>query len=345
MNIFKKNIIQQFSSIFVLICILGTAFPLQTEAQLSDSLSLTITPPLFQLTIGPGESWASTIKVVNSNSYDVTLYSSVMNFSSEGDNGQGKLTPVIKREGEKSNTLAEWIEVSPEPFVVPKETSYQVPFSIQVPTDAPPGGHYAAVLIGTQPLIGGTNDGASMSVSSLISSLFFVRIKGDTKESGRIQSFKTEHYFYFHQNPEVKLSLQFKNDGNVHLQPKGEIDIFSMWGKKMGVIPVNQKTSFGNVLPNSIRTYEFTWQADESILDFGFYKAIATITFGEDAHQNEDITTTFWIIPLKPLLILIGIFLIFLSIIILVIRRYIKKSLAVTERIVQKKKEPERRRI
>lgn len=345
MNIFKKNTTQQFISLFILFCILGTVFPLPAHAQSPDSLSLTITPPLFQLTIGPGESWASTIKVVNSNSYDVTLYSSVMNFSSEGENGQGRLTPVIRKEsGENSNTLAEWIQVSAEPFLVPKEKSYEVPFSIQIPKDAPPGGHYAAVLIGTEPLTGGV-EGAAMTVSSQISSLFFVRIKGDTKESGRIQSLKAEHYFYFHQNPEVKLSLQFKNDGNVHLQPKGEIDIFSMWGKKMASIPVNQKTSFGNVLPNSTRTYEFIWQADESILDFGFYKAIATITFGEDEHQNEDITTSFWIVPLKPLLILIGIFLIFIFITTLIIRRYIRKSLGTVGAVITKKEVSQRRRI
>ena len=53
-----------------------------SKAHAFDKLILTITPPLFQMAIGPGEVWRSDLKVVNTNSYDLTVYASTMNFGS-----------------------------------------------------------------------------------------------------------------------------------------------------------------------------------------------------------------------------------------------------------------------
>ena len=312
----------------IVLSVLLALSPLYAAAQSQSSLTLTLTPPLFQLTIGPGESWASSLKVVNSNPYDITLYASVMDFAAGGERGQGKLTPIVRREGgEASNTLAEWIEVSQEPFVVPKGTSREVAFAVHIPANASPGGHYAAILVGTQSL-GGVQDGPSISVSSLISSLFFVRIKGEVVEKGDINSLRSDHWAYFNQSPEVKLALQFENRGNVHLQPKGEIVITTMWGNEVGKIPINENTNFGNVLPGSTRTYDFVWQGDGSMFDFGLYRAVATVTFGEDGHQNTDATASFWIIPIKPLLYSLGGLLALVLIVAFLIRGYIRRSLA-----------------
>lgn len=312
---------------FVVVCALAALLPLFATAQSEDRLTLTLTPPLIQVTIGPGESWSSSLKVVNNNPYDVTLYASVMDFASQGDSGQGKLTPVIRREGETLNILAEWIEVSEEPFLVPKETSYEVPFTVRIPENVSPGGHYATILVGTQSLATTTN-GPVISVSSLISSLLFVRIKGETIEKGYIQSFLSEHRIYSQQKPEVKFALKFKNDGSVHLQPKGDVRILTMWGNEVGNIPINQNTNFGNVLPESSRIYEFTWQGEEGVFDVGLYRAIATLTFGEDGHQKIVGETSFWIIPLKPLLFTLGGLLLLVLVTTLLIRGYIRRSLA-----------------
>lgn len=306
-------------------------------AQDTGSLTFTLTPPLFQLTIGPGESWASSIKVVNNNPYDIVLYASTMDFSSAGEEGQGKLIPVIEGDGEGKNTLGEWIEVSKDPFTVPRETSYHIPFSVQIPADAPPGGHYAALLVGTAPLYA-TTTGPTIRVSSLISSLFFVRIKGDIIEQGSIDVFRPNRRVYFHANPEVTFSLKFRNSGNVHVRPQGDVRVENMWGKEVAVLPLNQNTHFGNVLPESTRTYEMLWQGD-SVWNIGLHRATITLTFGEDGHQNMDRTTYFWVIPLKGLLIILGIAAVVIGGIAFLVRRYIHRSLERTVQTFAKKDE------
>ena len=101
-----------------------------SPARADESLSVTVTPPLFQLTISPGDSWTSSLKVVNANAYDVTYYAEPMDFASEGEGGQGNITPIINEASSTnkgSYSLAQWIDISKGPIVVPKGSSGSIP--------------------------------------------------------------------------------------------------------------------------------------------------------------------------------------------------------------------------
>jgi len=327
----KKNKITS-APLCVLISVIPLLFFLLAPlAQAQESkLSLSITPPLFQLTIGPGEFWASTLKVVNTNPYDLTLYASVMNFKAEGEEGTGRFTPVIKDDPEiAAHSLAHWIDITTEAIFIPQEKSVDVPFSVRIPKDASPGGHYAAILVGTQPLADDTK-GAVVRVSSFVSSLLFVRIQGDVIEEGRIREFSTDSTFY--QKSDVDFILRFENTGNVHLQPQGEIVIYNMWGKERGKIAINQKSNFGNVLPQSIRKFVFEWRGEENLFEAGRYKAIVALTYGKEARQNVSRTIYFWIVPLGPTFGILGGFISFIFFLIWGIRAYVKKAITIAQK-------------
>ena len=306
-----------------------------SKAHAFDKLILTITPPLFQMAIGPGEVWRSSLKVVNTNSYDLTVYASTMNFEAGGEEGQGRFVPILSRNsgipltaGENtvdSYSLAQWIEITPDPIFIPQGKSVDIPFTVRTPQDAEAGGHYAAILVGTRPQNENAN-GANILVSSQVSSLFLVRVNGDVREEGHIKEFRSGRTFY--EKPDIDFILRFANTGNVHLKPQGEIAIFNMWGSEMGKIAINEKSDFGNVLPRSARKFIFNWQRDLNFLEMGRFKAAATISYGEDKRQSISRAVYFWILPSKPLLGVLVSFLVFILIIFLLIRRYVKKSLA-----------------
>lgn len=285
------------------------------------ALSVTVTPPLIQLTIGRGETWASSLKVVNTNPYEVTYYAQVMDFSAEGEGGAASLSPVV---GGASIGLASWVSVPAEPIIVPPGSSAEVPFTVNIPRGASPGGHYAAILVGTQPPQVASG-GASVAVSTLVSSLLFVRIEGDVVERGRIREFRTERELY--QKSEALFSLRFENTGNTHLLPRGLITIYNMWGKERGVLPINESSSFGNVLPQSIRKFEFSWQGDMTVSDIGRYSAVATLSYGDGGKQSASATTYFWVVPIVPVASVLGSILAFILILIWLIRRYIRRAL------------------
>ncbi len=293
----------------------------------NESLSVTVTPPLFQLTIGPGEKWSSTIKVVNNNANEVAYYAQVMNFQANGESGASKFIPVVQESSEeRSMSLANWIQVSHEPVAVAGGASREIPFTVDIPVDAAPGGHYAAILIGTQPP---ANQGGNMvKISSFVSSLLFVRIKGDVHESGRIREFTTDKTLY--QTPAANFTLRFENTGNTHLQPQGDITIYNMWGKERGKLEINQKDNFGNVLPKSIRKFEFSWKGEESAFDIGRYRAMVTLGYGDQGKQNTTAVTYFWVVPIVPVAITLGCFLVFVLLVTWLIRRYIRRALALS---------------
>lgn len=297
------------------------------KAQAFEKLTLTITPPLFQLAIGQGEVWRSSLKVVNTNPYDLTVYASTMNFEAGGEEGQGRFIPLLESDA-NNFSLAKWIEITSDPIFIPQGKSVDIPFIVRIPKDAEAGGHYAVILVGTRPQNENAN-GANILVSSQVSSLFLVRVNGDVREEGYIQEFRTNRTFY--EKPDIDFILRFKNTGNVHLKPQGEIEIFNMWGSGMGKIAINEKSDFGNVLPRSARKFIFNWQREPSLLEMGRFKAVATISYGEDERQSISRAVYFWILPSKPLLGMVISFLVFILIIIFLTRWHVKRSLAVLE--------------
>ena len=310
--------------------ILFGVFPVILHAA-EDSLSVTVTPPLFQLTIGPGEAWTSTLKIVNNNSYDVTYYASPMDFEAEGEAGKGRFMPLIDESvsSESGHTLGHWIEISPDPIVVKRGMSGEVPFTVRIPEQAAPGGHYAAILVGTKPENEETL-GPSMKISSFVSSLLFVRIKGEVTEKGRIREFRSANNLY--ETPHADFLLRFENIGNTHLKPQGDITLYNMWGKERGKITFNQANNFGNVLPNSIRKFEFSWEGEESIFEIGRYSAVVTLGYGQESKQNSTATTYFWVVPIVPVAMTLGSLTLFIVLITWLIRRYIRRALALEKR-------------
>lgn len=310
-------------------------FSMMSCAQAQGSISFTVTPPIFQPTLAPGETWSSYIQVVNSNPYNVSMYASRMNFSPAGERGQVEFSHLFSEgSGTSTHSLAQWIKLPDDPVFIPAEKSGKIPFTITVPKNAEPGGHYAAILIGTQPVTD-KGSGSKVSVSSYISSLLFVKITGEIKESGSIREFSTEKSLY--STPNASFKLRFENNGNVHLLPQGDILLTNMWGKQRGQIPINSKTDFGTVLPNSIREYKYDWTGEFNFFDIGRYKAIATLSYGAGEKQSDYRTVYFWVIPVKPVLWIIGSLLGFIYFLIWGLRRYIKKALLLeTDELVKK---------
>lgn len=314
----------------IVIGCMSVAMALPRDVYADDgSLSITLTPPLFQLTVGPGETWKSSIKIVNNNTYDVTYYAQLMNFAAEGEGGKSQFVPLVDgayAEGtQHTESLARWITITKDPITVRRGESVDVPFTVTIPTDAEPGGHYAAILVGNQPA-GGSAEGALVKVSSLVSSLLFVKISGDVHEGGRVREFRSDKALYDH--PEASFMLRFENTGNVHLRPQGIITIKNMWGKERGSVAINQKGEFGNVLPGTIRRFEFVWKGEHSAFDMGRYSASVTLAYGDEGKQSTSAETYFWVVPVVPLAATLGTILAFALTLIWLIKRYVRRAIA-----------------
>lgn len=308
------------NNIFYLLCISLLIFPTATFAS---GISLSVSPTLFEMSATPSQNWKSSIKVINNNPHKLTVYAKVVNFAPQGETGQGKFLPVFK-EFTEGKTLAEWINISSEAITIEQESSQRIPINIHVPEDAAPGGHFAAIMIGTRPL--DSDESFQVKTAQIVTSLFFVRVAGDVIENGTVRTFRTANSFI--SKPEVDFEVRFENKGNVHLLPQGQIVITNMWGKKRGEIPINHQTHFGNVLPDSVRKFNFTWKGESSLQDIGRYKAVLTLAYGVDKRQFSSQATFFWIIPVKSVLLVLGTLLAILFLVTWSIKTYIRRMLS-----------------
>jgi len=319
--------------LFILTILLVFSLPVLAQ---EGGLKMTLTPPLIKNNMNPGETWMSTVKMVNNNKEKLVVYAEIKDFRSNGSGGV-EFIPDEESEGQGSHSgfLKQWMEVQEGPYEIAPYSSIEIPFQIKVPETAEPGGHYAAILIGTKPQ--GELKGSGMSISSMISSLVLITISGDVVESGRIREFSTDKTYY--KTPKVKLKLRFENTGNVHLQPKGNIIIRDMFGNEKGNIDINKDTAYGNVLPGDIHTWEFAWEGEASIFKMGKYSATINVSYGEKVVEVDTRSFYFWYLDFKILGIIFASVFGFLLFIFLLIKFYIRRAIKQSQRELEKIKE------
>ena len=304
------------SIIFFLIFPLFPAFA-QTNTEAPQAEGLTISPPMFELNLNPGEASRHTIRVTNPTKNLIELYPSSMDFAAAGEGGQ----PTFLTSGEESSrfSMANWITFETSKIALLPEQVVEFNFQINVPENPEPGGHYGVVFLATQPPK--TEGQASqVALSSKVGSLLLIRIPGDIHEKASIEEFSAP-WFYF--SPPVNFTAFIRNGGNIHFKPNGEITIRDWRGKDLERIAVNP--SKGNVLPDSRRKFELKWAAASQPfwkIPIGRFSANLRVAYGQ-SEQTLDSKIYFWIIPWW---IIIAAGIIFLIVIILIFFRRRKKK-------------------
>jgi hypothetical protein len=233
--------------------------------------SISVVPPKFELFANPGDIVTERLKITN-NSGVVSNYSILVeDFGSTGEEGQ----VVLEEQGADSKySLAQWIEPEATEIVLEPNEEKNLTFNINVPRDAEPGGHYASILLqsATDPNLP-QEGGAAAAVSQRIGSLVLLRVSGNITETANIETFEAPARS---QSGPVDLTLRIKNDGNVHVRPKGTIIITNFLGQKVDELPLEG----ANVLPGATRKMDTTWEKDNLM---GSYKATLVATYGQQS--------------------------------------------------------------
>ncbi len=308
--------------------------------------ALTISPPLIEINAQPGEVVNQTIKIIADANTEGVYYPSVANFTAKGEEGKPEFSESA---GIENHSLAEWIEIDHSPIALKKNERREIRFTINVPKEAEPGGHYGVIFLSTQsPTL--AKEQTAIGVAGKLGSLLLVKVAGEIKEEGRLVEFDTVAKKTFFDRLPINFLVKFENTGNVHLKPQGEINVTNMFGRQTTKLLVNEKG--GNVLPESIRKFLASWQKEETVsseregffaelikeknnFGLGRYKA-ELILVASDGGITERSTKSFWVIPWRILLISL---LVLMAIIILtrqLIKVYNKRIIERYQKTIQK---------
>lgn len=262
------------------------------------SYALTVGPAKIEFTVDPEQTLNFNLFIRNDSDFDTNYYLSVEGFTEVS--GEKKF---FENPPEKS-----WFEIQKSVFLKAKE-DIQIPVKINVPRNAPPGGHFLAIWVGTG---APQKEAGQIGIVSRVGALVFINVRGDTLYRASIEKFEFKKIVY---NFPVKFSYIIKNQGNTYLKPDGYIEIKNIFGKRVASLPVNPKEL--QILPNTEKTLETEWQGKSA---FGIYRVLLTMNYGE----NNKINLSSWLIFLYSKYLIITIILVIFIVFIVpkLIQRY-----------------------
>lgn len=330
----KSLLLTLFLSLFLVGTLVGSN-PTPTLAQGANNAGITVSPVTDDFTIAPGQSITRTIRVVNPGAELVTLYPQVLNFGTDNDQGRPIFFTLADRHSRFA--LSEWISFSRSILRIAPGEVEEFEVVIRAPLDAEPGGKYGAVLFSTEePQL--AQDMTQIGVVGLSGTLLLARVPGAIRSHMTIQSFEGPTFLI---SPPANFTVVFKNSGNIHTRPVGDVRIRNMFGNTVKSLRVNPGN--GAVLPESERRFEAVdtdnkdqpgWQFDWRAI--GRYTATVAIDNGE---QNMTATLTFFIFPLWLILTIVGLILAIVILIIILKKRKNRRQPLVNQ-IPRQSKQP-----
>lgn len=276
-----------FTSLLLIFLILLLSLSPSFAAIPNQAQGLTISPPLFDLNLEPGKSYNEQIKLNNPTTNIIEMYPIARNFTASDDESG---TPTIESPDQSATYgLATWITFDQPKIVLTPDQEVTFKYTIKVPTDAEPGGHYASVLFASQPPTPDKNV-SQVALASMVGSLILGKVSGAITEDASLREFTTSKYINL--KPPVDFTLRIANSGNVHVKPIGEI-LVSNFGRTSASLDINPQK--GNILPSSVRRFN-NLSFNTHWWNIGYFSAKLVCTYGD---KNEVLTGLihFWIIP------------------------------------------------
>ncbi|OQA03828.1 MAG: hypothetical protein BWY68_00626 [bacterium ADurb.Bin400] len=282
-------------AIGAMVVALSVSTPNTATAQQSSGRGITVTPLSFELYANPGESVIEKVRIRNEADVAGSYQIIVEDFRAVGEEGE---VDLVDDQSNTSYSLAKWVFPEPKRFTIGAGEEKEIVFTINVPKNAEPGGHYASILV----KMGGDSSDlagqAGAAVSTRVGSLILLRVSGNVKEDAVVESFTTSQKRY--QGSPVNFDLRVKNTGNNHIRPKGTIVITNMFGQKVTEVELNGL----NVLPDAIRKMETEWKFNAFLANR--YTATLVATYGQQS-KPLSASTSFYIVP-QSLVVALGVF-------------------------------------
>lgn len=253
--------------------------------------TITISPPTTSYKANPGQILEGVVKIRNDSTEELTFISSLDDFIVEDSKGTPKSIPPNTLTNRY--LLSSWITLKPKTFTLKPKEVQEVVYSISIPFDAVAGGHYAMLLFSPINRLALKDSGTE--VQSNIGSLLLITVLGDIHEKAQLTRFFANT---FQEYGPILVSMTIRNNGDVHIQPKGEITISDMLGQTLERQPIDTH----NIFPQAVWDYQNILGKKWMI---GRFKIDINASYGSKNQLLQGRTLYVWIIPWQILLLFV----------------------------------------
>lgn len=214
------------------------------------------------------------LEVGNTTNNPIVFRLSFVDFGSLDESGGiaflGEGSDLQKRYG-----LASWLSAEKDVVTVFPQGREKIRFTVANRESLSPGGHYGAVLFRAEKEgDDGNTTSSDVSISPNFTALVFVR-----KTGGEIRELQYRDLVFrtdFLGIPD-KVSERFQNSGNVHVTPRGVVEVRDPFGRIVRRGILNEES--GIILPESYRLYPIALKSLEKAIFPGFYTVSATYRY------------------------------------------------------------------
>ncbi|MCX8016141.1 MAG: hypothetical protein N2692_02465 [Patescibacteria group bacterium] len=230
-----KNLIHGFLFAFCLIIFLFLI------NQAKADIGITVYPLSYKIVLSPGQEWEGMTTIVNPNDF-------VLKVIVEKENIRGGAEGSISLTSEDLNQygLAKWISYDVEEFELQPKQSREFHYKIKIPENAPPGGHYAAVLFKGKP----AEEASGIGISGRTGTVILVEVTGDVVKQAKISSIQAPKFI---DHGPLTTAFKILNEGNTYIAPEGKVVISGLFQKQE--LAIDSRVVF----PGFDRTFAVKW--------------------------------------------------------------------------------------
>lgn len=236
---------------------------------------ISMSPMKQSIVLDPGQSYQSTVMISNpgTSTSDFKYEVDVKPFyTTEGDSGKKENGRVVTEENGNYSQIVEWTKIdSPKTGSLAPNESKEIEFTITVPSWAPAGGQYAAIVVTSAD----DDDTSGMSVNEKmeIAHLIYAEVAGNTIRQGEFSDVAVPGFMF---SGNITGTSSIKNTGNTHGEAKYTLQVFPLFSSEE-VYSNEDEPITKIILPD--RTYysnDATWDKTPS---FGIFNVKYTVEF------------------------------------------------------------------
>lgn len=255
------------------------------DEQLNESILLSPVSKHYELKSGASKS--DSFKVVNDgkSDFDFVVYARPYSVGDES------YEPNFTTKAQNADAYR-WVQFDQPSYHVPAGQTVDVKYTIRIPTNATPGGHYGVLFAETR--VTNSTSGSVVNRTKRVGSILYVTVQGDITTAGNIKGFDIP---FFQFKAPLKIRERVVNKGNTDFSVGTRVRAYDVFG---GLKYKADKEA--TVLPGTTRAINNDWVNPAWI---GVYKVEQTVKFLDtnQSHMSYILLIPIWVYAVLALLI------------------------------------------
>jgi hypothetical protein len=209
---------------------------------------ITISPPFQDITLDQNQSSQDiSIGLLNSTDGAIDLSLSAVDFGDLNQSGGVLFTGLSQSDFDHKHGLAAWMTLDQDHITLAAHSHIAITAHLRNDASLTPGGHYGAVLATSR----NDSDTKQVEVHQSLACLLFVTKIGGEVYGINLSKLKPDNSWW---GDVSATTAEFRNDGNVHVIPRGIVQVTDPIGRVIGKGVINTNSSI--LLPDQSRTLD-----------------------------------------------------------------------------------------